>query len=147
MRRVAAGVVLAALLMLLASVVTRTSEKSGRSTPDRETPTVLMVTVECPCGGECDAHARVVADYSDEAEVGAVLKLPIRNVVSPRGYIERHSRTDSGLRTGYVLNTDLRAGRVLKLPHDGRFLNVIHEDTTNGHEASAMARSPNVGVM
>lgn len=119
MRKFAAGVVLAALLALFIAAVTRTSEKR---TEGQETVTVLHVTVECPSQGECATHAQMAGHYeapSAEAESN-VLKLPSRHAVSQRSYMEWNSRTDSGLRTRHVINTELRPGRVLKLPYESR---------------------------
>jgi hypothetical protein len=122
MRRLIAGVVLVAMLMLFVAVVTRTSEKRAEG---RKTTMAFVVAVECPCGGGCEAHARTASDYEPafaEAE-GSVLKLPSRHVVSQRSDNEWNSSTvtNSGLKTGYVNNSTLRSepwsGHVLKLPH------------------------------
>ena len=74
MRRFAAGVLLAAMLMLFVAVVTRSEETRAEG---QET-TMLVAAVECPCQGGCESHASMVCDYApeyDEAEV-TVLKLP-----------------------------------------------------------------------
>ncbi len=147
MKRFAAGVVLAALLALFVARITSTPEAAR----DRGTRTVLMVAVECPCSGVCEVHAQTACDYAAhaaEAEVRAVLKLPSRHAVSQRSDTHWNSLTviNSGLRTGHVINTELRAGRVLKLPYyegaEGTKA-TIHDAS----EAASMKGHFSVGVM
>lgn len=144
MRRLAALVMFVAILTLFVAVVTRTEESRS---PDRGTTTVLMVAVECPCGGECEAHAKVASDLEleyAEAE-GCVLKLPVRNVVGQRSdtqvndesvvvcsrLIEAHGydTANHGSRSWYshdVIGNNRERGvrHTLKLPRRGGCLNV-----------------------
>ena len=153
MRRFAAGVVLAALLTLFVAIVTRTTERRV----DRGTATVLVVTVECPCGGVCEAHAEAASDLETqyaEAE-SRVLKLPLEHVVGQRSYNQVRDVDSFGLglgghdniidrepRSRYVLDAVINhyrgTGRVLKLPRRSGRLNVNYSyGKINMYDASA----------
>lgn len=128
-------VFIAACLIAVAVTLALFVEPEARA----ETGTVLLVEAGCPCGiGSCTGHAEVASCHDtgfEDAEAGAVLKLPIE--------------TSGSESSAFIDNTasrklDGRAvsiRRVLKLPQRGA------GHVEDERSAASSERFPNVGVL